>query len=284
MQRSHFNIICVRLVSILIACCFLAGCSSFFFQPHKQLYRDPAKIGLAFEDVYFYSTDGILLHGWFLPAEGKAQGTILFLHGNAENISTHIANVYWLPARGFNVFLPDYRGYGNSGGVPSLKGSIDDIESALMYVLQRKSVDPNRVVVFAQSLGGSMTTYAIAQSPNQKNIRALIIEAAFSSYRGIAQEKLSQFWLTWPVQWPLSFIVDDEYSPIKYINSINGLPKLFIHGDADRVVPVHHGQTLYEAASAPKDLWVVNDGRHIDAMRRKEYQERLVEFLSRVLH
>jgi uncharacterized protein len=180
--------------------------------------------------------------------------------------------------------LPDYRGYGNSGGVPSLKGSIDDIESALMYVLQRKSVDPNRVVVFAQSLGGSMTTYAIAQSPNQKNIRALIIEAAFSSYRGIAQEKLSQFWLTWPVQWPLSFIVDDEYSPIKYINSINGLPKLFIHGDADRVVPVHHGQTLYEAASAPKDLWVVHDGRHIDAMRRKEYQERLVEFLSRVLH
>jgi uncharacterized protein len=284
MQTSHTNIISMRLIGLLIACLVLAGCSSIFFHPHKRLYRDPAQIGLAFEDAYFPSTDGVTLHGWFLPAQGSAQGTVLFLHGNAENISTHIANVRWLPARGYNVFLPDYRGYGKSEGMPSLVGSIADIESALVYVLQHKSVDATRVVVFAQSLGGSMTTYAIAQSPHQKNIRALIIEGAFSSYRGIAQEKLSQFWLTWPIQYPLSYIVDDEYSPIKYINKINELPMLFIHGDADRVVPVHHGRLLHDAAIAPKELWIVNDGRHIDTMQKKENQDKLVEYLSRKLN
>jgi uncharacterized protein len=273
-----------RLFSILLVCLALAGCSSFFFYPHKQLYRDPSAIGLAFEDVYFPSTDGITLHGWFLPAQGPAQGTVLFLHGNAENISTHIANVSWMPARGYNVFLPDYRGYGKSEGVPSLVGSMADIESALAYVLQHKSVDAKRVVVFAQSLGGSMATYAIAQSPLQINIRALIIEGAFPSYRAIAQEKLSLFWLTWPLQWPLSFIVDDQYSPIKYINKINMLPMLFIHGDADIVVPVHHGRNLYEAANTTKEIWIVKDGRHIDTMRKKENQDKLVEYLARKLN
>jgi hypothetical protein len=78
MQRSHFNIICVRLVSILIACCFLAGCSSFFFQPHKQLYRDPAKIGLAFEDVYFYSTDVFYCMAGFFLQKAKRREPFYF--------------------------------------------------------------------------------------------------------------------------------------------------------------------------------------------------------------
>jgi uncharacterized protein len=280
MQTLHSNIIIkLRLLSITIVCLALTGCSLFFFQPHKQHYRDPATIGLAFEDVYFPSADGLILHGWFLPAQGKAQGTVLFLHGNAENISTHIGSVYWLPARGFNVFLPDYRGYGKSQGTPSLDGSIADIESSLNYVLQNKSIDANRVAVFAQSLGGSLTTYAIAHSPNQKNIRALIIDSAFSSYRDIAREKLSDFWLTWPIQWPLAFIVDDRFSPIKTLNKINNLPVLFIHGDQDKVVPVHHGRALYETATTQKHLWIIPGGQHIDSMQKKEYQDKLVEYM-----
>lgn len=280
MQILTSNIIIkLRLIGVLITCIALTGCSSFFFQPHKQHYRDPAKIGLVFEDVYFPSTDGITLHGWFLPAQGEAKGTVLFLHGNAENISTHIGSVHWLPARGFNVFLPDYRGYGKSQGTPSLDGSIADIDSALAYVLQNKSVDANRVVVFAQSLGGSLATYAVAQSPQQKNIRAFIIDSAFSDYRSIAQEKLSGFWLTWPIQWPLSFIVDNRFSPIKNINKINKLPMLFIHGEADKVVPTHHGRLLFEATNTPKDLWIISGGQHIDSMQRKEYQDKLVEYI-----
>jgi uncharacterized protein len=266
-----------------IACFALAGCSSFYFHPDNQLYINPAKIGLIHEDVYFPTSAGLKLHGWFLPARGEAKGTVLFLHGNAQNISAHIDSVKWLPARGFNVFLPDYRGYGKSEGAPSLDGSIADIESALGYVLQHKTVDANRVAVFAQSLGGSLATYAIAHSKHQKNIRALIIEGAFSDYRDIAQEKLANFWLTWPLQWPLSFAFDNRFSPIQNIYLIKELPTLFIHGDADIIVPVHHGRALHEVANAPKDLWIIAGGKHIDAMRRQEYQDRLVNYLSQVL-
>ena len=112
----------MRLPFILIFSLSLSACTNVFFQPQQIQYLTPDKIGLAYEDVYFSSSGGLKLHGWLLPATGKAQGTILFLHGNAENITTHIASVYWLPAQHYNVFLPDYRGYGLSEGESELKG------------------------------------------------------------------------------------------------------------------------------------------------------------------
>ena len=114
------------------------GCTNAIFQPHKKHYLDPADHDVTYEDVFFNSSNNIRLHGWWLPAEDKnAKATVLFLHGNAGNISTHIANTYWMTKRGFNVFLFDYRGYGYSGGQPDLGGIMDDILSALQYSYKR---------------------------------------------------------------------------------------------------------------------------------------------------
>lgn len=244
----------------------------------------PDKIGLVYEDVFFRSADGLKLHGWWLPAKGQAKGTVLFFHGNAENISTHIGSVYWLPAQNYNVFLPDYRGYGNSEGVPTLAGVQDDLNSAMKYLLQRKDIDTERIVILAQSLGGAMAIYNVAHSPYRAKIKALISESAFSDYRDIVREKLASFWLSWPLQWPLSFTIDNDYSPINSVALISPIPLLIIHGDKDNVVPLVHGQKLFNAAGEPKEMWVVNGGGHIQAFMHKKYQDQLLEYLERVLH
>src|SRR4051812_42769424 len=109
----------------------LAGCSQVFFQPNRVQVLTPAQLGLAYEEVRFGSTDGLQLHGWFLPAVGKAAGTVLFMHGNAENISTHIVSVAWMPARQFNVLIFDYRGYGASQGKPTFSSVQQDIDAAM---------------------------------------------------------------------------------------------------------------------------------------------------------
>jgi fermentation-respiration switch protein FrsA (DUF1100 family) len=205
------------------------------------------------------------------------------LHGNAENISTHIMSVRWLPARGFNVFLLDYRGYGASGGAASLSGVQDDMDAALRTLLARKDVDPNRVVVFGQSLGGSIAIYNVAHSPYRQHIRALVVESAFASYRQITREKLADFWLTWPLQWPLSWTVSDEYSPSAVVAGISPIPLLIIHGDHDPIVPLNHGQRLYELAREPKQLWVVSGGGHIQAFQSQTYRDRFVAYLTEVL-
>jgi len=261
----------------------LAGCNSLFYFPYRTQVLSPDQLGLRYEDVYLQANDGTRLHAWLLPAALPAKGTILFLHGNAENISTHIMSVRWLPARGFNVFLPDYRGYGASAGTPSLEGVQDDVDGALAALLARPDIDPDRIVVFGQSLGGAVAIYNVAHSPYRSHIRALAVESAFSSYRGIAREKLAAFWLTWPLQYPLSLLVSDRYSPSDAIARVSPIPLLIIQGDRDPIVPVGHARRLFELAREPKQLWIVPGSGHIQAFQHQTFRDRFVMWLKQVL-
>jgi fermentation-respiration switch protein FrsA (DUF1100 family) len=272
-----------RLLLIVFLSVGLLGCNTMFFFPYHTQMLSPDKLGLKYEDVYFLAHDGTRLHAWFLPGQGRVLGTILFLHGNAENISTHIMSVRWLPARGFNVFLPDYRGYGASAGKPSLEGVQDDMDSAMRTLLARPDVAPDRIVVFGQSLGGAIAIYNVAHSPYRQHIRALVVESAFASHRQIAREKLASFWLTWPFQWPLSWTVSNDYSPSEAVAKISPIPLLIIHGDQDPIVPVQHARQLYELAKEPKQLWIVAGGGHIQAFQQQSYRDRFVGYLTDVL-
>lgn len=85
-----------RFILLLFAAGLLSGCSRLFFLPEQGHRWDPATVGVNYEDVWFRAEDGTRLHGWFLPAD-EARGTIVFLHGNAENVSTHIGAVHCCP-------------------------------------------------------------------------------------------------------------------------------------------------------------------------------------------
>ncbi len=273
-----------RLLSIIILMsALLAGCNGVFFFPERTQVLSPDQLGLKYEDVSFPARDGTQLYAWFLPAQGKVQGTILFLHGNAENISTHIMSVRWLPAQGFNVFLLDYRGYGASQGKPTVEGVQEDVNAAMQTLLARSDVDPDRIVVFGQSLGGAIAVYNVAHSPYRRHIRGLAVESAFASYRGIVREKLADFWLTWPLQYPLSLLISDKYSPAKAVADVSPIPLLIIHGDRDPIVPVANSKRLFALAREPKQLWIVPDGGHIEAFRHQSYRNRFVVWLKQVL-
>jgi fermentation-respiration switch protein FrsA (DUF1100 family) len=258
----------------------LAGCTGVIFHPMRELVRTPDQIGLEYEEVEFAAADDVRLHGWFLPARLPRRGSILFLHGNAENISTHIASVAWLPAQGFDVLLFDYRGYGRSEGSPSLAGLQLDVEAALTTLLARPAIDPDRIIVFGQSLGASLAITALAASPRRLQVRALVIEGAFTSYRELAREKLAGFWLTWLLQVPLGLTIDDRYRPIDAIAGLAPLPLLIVHGEADRVVPPDHALALYEAARPPKTLWLVPGAGHISAFTTPGTRTELVAYLT----
>lgn len=269
-----------RHAVVVLLCLSLAGCAGQFFHPMSRHVSLPSDRGLAYEDVWLTAADGTRLHGWFLPARGAARGTVLFLHGNAENISTHIASVDWLPARGYHVLLIDYRGFGASHGTPSVEGALLDVDAAVRWLLARRDVDRRRIAVFGQSLGASLAIDYVARSEHRPHIRVVIADSAFASYRDIAREKLAAFWLTRPLQAPLSWTVGDRHSPIHSVARLAPIPVLFIHGERDRIIPPHHSRRLYQAAAEPKALWIVPGGRHIDAPQRPEIRARILEYLE----
>jgi len=262
------------------------GCARFFFFPDGVERLTPASLGLAYEDVFFANEEGGRLHGWFLPAVPSAvdaKGTVVFLHGNAQNVSAHIANVYWMPAAGFNVFLFDYRGYGASAGEPTIEGVHADAEAAIRRAATLPGVDPSRIAVFGQSLGGAIAPSATAHVLAQVPVRALVLDSAFSDFRGIAREKLASLWLTWPLQVPLAWTVPNALRPTVALGELPGVSVLIVHGDADEVVPVAHAHRLRAAAAADAELWIVEGAGHIEAFQHAELRDRLMAFLERAL-
>jgi fermentation-respiration switch protein FrsA (DUF1100 family) len=268
------------LIALTLALAF-AGCTPAFFQPSGHLYATPGLYGLKYHPVELSAADGTALFAWFLPARGDPRGTVLYLHGNAENISSHFGNIAWMPAEGFNVLALDYRGYGASAGSPSLPGAQLDIDAAMRALLARPDVDPERIIVFGQSLGGALAIHYVAHSAYRRHVRAVIADSPFSDYRLVAREKMAAFFLTWPFQWLPNFTVNNDYAPIASVRALSPIPLLLIHGEDDTIVPSHHSRRLYDGAAQPKDLWLVPETGHIQSLKSSVMRARLTQFLQR---
>jgi fermentation-respiration switch protein FrsA (DUF1100 family) len=274
-----------RREMLLVPVLLFAGCASVFFYPTRDEVWTPAQDNVAYRDVRFDSGDGVSLHGWLLcPKAPDPRGTILFLHGNAENVSTHSRSVLWLVEAGYEVFAFDYRGYGASGGTePDIPGVHRDAKAAVGKVLSLPGVSADRFVVFGQSLGGAVAVYTVATAPPGERPRALILDSPFSGYRRIVRDKLKDLVITWPIAWPASLFYSDAYSPERWIGKAGPGPVIVIHGTADRVVPYAHGKTLYELAPDPKGFWTVEGGGHTMALRNPEVRAQFLAFLASVL-
>jgi len=276
----------VRRCGRLVLCTLplmLAGCvQSMFYYPDSVRYETPDVLGLRYENVQFRSADGTRLSGWFLPAENRAdpkeaKGTVVHFHGNAQNMSAHWRFVAWLPKQDYNVFVFDYRGYGQSEGKPEPKGVFEDSNAALNHVRSRSDVDPTRLFVFGQSLGGT-NAIAVVGAGNRAGVKAAAIESTFYSYSAIANDKLRGAGL----------LVSDDYAASKYVAAVSPIPLLFIHGTADRVIPLAHSKRLMADAREPRRLVEVPGAGHLEPMTALRfghaYRKALTDFFEAAQH
>lgn len=278
----------VIVYSLILLALFLFSrwrISQLFYYPDRTLYATPAARGLRFEEVTFPSRDGTVLSGWFLPAIGTAKGTVLHLHGNAENMSSHFEFVDWLPAAGFNLLVFDYRGYGRSAGHPARRGVYEDACAALSYLRARKDIDPDRLLVFGQSLGGAQAI-AVVGGGERQGVRAVVVDSTFFSYRSIVSDKIAAIPLLSFFRTPLAqFLVSDDLSPGAVVGKIAPIPFLVMHGSADEIIPFHHAEMLLAHANEPKSLWRIEGSEHTAALIAADspYRRKLVEFFATAL-
>jgi fermentation-respiration switch protein FrsA (DUF1100 family) len=223
----------------------------FIFFPDSQLVATPEAVGLAHEEVYFTTSDGVRLHGWFVPATG-VRWTILWFHGNAGNISHRLHLLQQMHRYTHsNVFLFDYRQYGRSQGKISERGTYLDASAALQTLQQRFHLDPTSIVLFGQSLGSAVAIDLAQRTP----CRGLILEAPFTSVADMAA-------LTFPFL-PIGRLLRTRYDSLRKITHVT-VPILILHGDRDEVVPFSHSQRLFAAANEPKTFFPIPGASHND--------------------
>ena len=277
----------------LVFCLLLSACTNFLFVPIKPLPVTPDAAEIEYDDIYLDTADGKRLHGWKLHADGswqekgklgkhrpnqKSAGTILFFHGNGDNVSTQLPNTFWLVKEGYDLYVFDYREYGLSQGEAELDSTIDDMALMMKYTIDQLAKN-EKLIVIGHSLGGAMAIYAVAHSEYKNRIEALITIEAFSDYHDVTQDVLSKSWLFWLFQWPLSFTVDNSYRPLDSIGLISPVPVAIIHSKSDEMIPMYHAERLFAAAKQPKTFLQINSN-HSNILLSKENRQVLFDYLK----
>lgn len=244
-------------LTIMAAIAYLASVLMIFFSQSSLIYypetgrnliSTPDYVGLVYESVEITTTDGEILHGWFVPAPA-ANGTVLFFHGNAGNISHRMEYLLMFHRLGYNTFIFDYRGYGQSTGSPSESGTYLDAQAAWRYLTDAKSIPPARIVLFGESLGGAVAAWlAMSEKPG-----ILVLASVFTSVPDMAA-KIYPFL-------PVRFLSRFDYNTIEYLQSVT-CPVFVAHSPQDEIVPFAHGQALYQAAPGPKQFLELQGGHN----------------------
>jgi hypothetical protein len=246
---------------------FQAGYVYFPDLPTRQVTATPADIGLAFEAVRLDTPDGEALAGWYIPVSA-ARGTVLYLHGNGGNIGHRLDRIEVFHRLGLNVFIIDYRGFGASTGRPGEEGTYRDALAAWTYLTQEKRLTPEGIVLFGESLGGSIAAWLAARHAPA----GLVLYASFTSLPDMARALYPMFPATWLARY--------RYDTRAALGSVT-CPVLILHSPEDEIVPFSHAQALLESARGPKRLVALRGG-HNEAVRlsRDVYVRGIGEFLQ----
>lgn len=171
----------------------------------------------------------------------QARFTVLYSHGNAEDLGQVLPILKALQGQGLSVLAHDYPGYGHSAGEPNRWNASAAVGRA--YALLRAwGTDPQALVLFGRSVGGGPTLELAQALP----ARALILESTFTSVQR--------------VRFPVRLFPFDAFDSLGGLAQLR-LPTLVIHGTQDELIPFAHGQALHEAAQGPKrHLWVEGAG------------------------
>jgi uncharacterized protein len=259
--------IAIVAVCVIGLAYYLANRALYYPSKYPEGYWSTQRV-VGASDAWLETSDGVKIHGWWVQREGSRLAT-LFLHGNAGNITNRAPRIQEITAAGSSVLMLDYRGYGKSSGRPSEQGLYRDSEAGFIYLLG-KGYRPDQIIVHGESLGTAVAIDLASRRP----CAALILEAPFTSASDVAGTVI-------PYIGPLLVRSFNSLPKIRWIR----VPKLFMHGDRDEVIPLRLGQKLFAAAQGSKTFWLIPGAGHNDILETAgaEYRHRLSAFYQSLL-
>jgi fermentation-respiration switch protein FrsA (DUF1100 family) len=187
--------------------------------------------------------DGTELAVIHLPNPG-ARFTLWYFHGNAEDLGDVEPILREFHEAGFAVFAAEYPGYGHSGGRPSESSLYASARVARAHLRHELRVPAARTIVYGHSLGGGVAVQLAAE----EKLGGLVLQSAFlSAYRVLTRWRLLPF---------------DQFENERKLRQV-ACPVLVMHGRADDVISIRHGEALFAAAPEPKRAcWVPGAGHN----------------------
>jgi abhydrolase domain-containing protein 17 len=233
-----------RMLRILILLYIGLAIYAWFFSDRQIFLPQPSSYKDGPDIIKLRSANGSMISALYLP-NTSARYTLLASHGNAEDLGDDRDWLEDLRRAGFSVFAYDYQGYGTSQGKPGEKTAYEDENAAYDYLVSTLKTAPDRIIIFGRSVGSGPAVHLAARKP----AAALILQSPFlSAFRVLTRIPLLPF---------------DKFPNYKEIGQVH-CPILIIHGAHDSVIPMWHGQKLFNLANQPKQFFPVHNADHND--------------------
>jgi len=236
--------VAVRAVAILglVAVVLLALVWAFqrrlIYLPGGPPIVGAAQVLAGASEVELHTDDGLTLVAWHAPATGATRNaTVLVLPGNAGSRADRVPLARALAARGFDVMLLDYRGYGGNPGLPTEEGLAADARAAHRYLVDERGGDPARVLLFGESLGAAVAVRLARDRP----VGGLVLRSPFTALADVGA-------VHYPFL-PVRSLLRDRFPVREQIAEVR-VPVVVVAGDADEVVPREQSRAVAVAAGA----------------------------------
>jgi len=253
--------------------------------------RTPGDYGMRFEDAGVVTADGLSLVGWYVPSTNGA--AILAVHGYKADRGELLNDAQMLARHGYGVLLASIRAHDLSDGTLITFGQheMKDLAAWFAWLRTRPDVDPRRIGVLGNSMGGTLGIRFAAEQPG---IAALVAHSAFSSLTDTLETSVRFFTglppfpfvplITFFAEREAGFSVD-EVDAKRWIPKIAPRPVFILQGGADVVISKASGERLYQAAGEPKELWFEPKVGHasFDGALPGEYERRVTAFFDKYL-
>ena len=253
----------LKAVLILGLALYLAFAAVAYFLADRMIFLPPASSYTASRlPVVQVPAEGGARIAVLHLAHPRASHTILYSHGNAEDLG-HLSGVLERIRRaGFSVLAYDYRGYGAStGGPPTARDSYRDVAAVYRYAVHELGIPPSRLILLGRSVGSGPAVHLAAREP----VGGLVIESGFASaFRVLTRVSLLPF---------------DRFPNERQLRRVS-CPVLVIHGARDEVIHPRHARALYAAAREPRRMVWVERAGHNDLVdvAGEEYGRALRDF------
>jgi fermentation-respiration switch protein FrsA (DUF1100 family) len=260
----------------------------------RPLSERPEDYGVTGEDVQVTTDDGLILRGWYMP--GRNGATVMAQHGTPGGRQDVLFEAAFLNKHGYNVLLGSFRAHDDSDGVDVSFGyhEMKDAAAWHAFLLGRAEVDPARIGIFGESMGGVVAIRYAVEQPQIAAVATASVpvrmdDAAEHMMRcefpgpGWIVRPLARLFVFWSER--LAGCSADDVTVLPVVADLSPRPLLVIHGGSDNRVPVEDGHKLVEAAGEPRELWFVPEARHVDfeRFRPAEYRRRVLRFFDRYL-
>ncbi len=263
--------------------------------PDLRQWVDSLNQASALKDTFIIGNGKKRLHAYFIAANHPTAKTAVIVHGYTDNaIRMLMIGHLYNHELNYNVLLPDLQAHGRSEGNIIQMGWKDRLD-VMQWIDVTKGIygDSIRIVVHGISMGAA-TTMMVSGEKLPTNVKCFIEDCGYTSvWEEFSQELKKLYHLPkFPIMYTTNLLCElkngwsfKDASPLNQIKKCH-LPMFFIHGDADTYVPTWMVYPLYNAKSAPKDLWIVPGAEHAKAYKQnpKMYLAKVKAFTDRYLH